>query len=51
MLEGTNNLDSEIGFRTRWPKDFDLDKIHVNAEFKVMSEDGELVVAIQGGSQ
>ena len=40
-----------ILFSTAWPKDVDLDLIHLHAEFRVRTNDGKCAVTIKGGSE
>ena len=37
-----------FAFETDWPKDVDLDLIHINAEFKIKTTDRKLAVDIGG---
>jgi len=44
-----NIFKDSILFETLWPQGVDLDKIFVNAIFKLKSTDGEFEVVVQGG--
>jgi len=39
----------QIRFVTHWPKEVDLDQIHVDADFKVKTDEWEIEVVIEGG--